>query len=257
MENVEFDNPLGRGHPLSPPIHPIGSALNGVRASLLRQDVAANSIADLQTLGYRACRTEQVESSAGGTRVASILPTFEPIGFLLSSEGAFDLAIEGEGFFVLDSGDGTLAFSRAGDFSTDVSGALVNPDGLPVLPPVTVPPGAVNVSIGQDGTVTATFEDGLSRTVGRLELARFANPEGLHSIGNNLFTATGVSGPPEIGLPGSGGRGEIRFETLEGSNVDLTEQITEQIEALRSLQANLAVIRRSDERTEAGVDLLG
>ncbi len=113
----------------------------------------------------------------------------------------------------------------------------------------------VSFSIGQSGEVMGVYSNGQTRLVAQLALARFANPAGLVSAGNNLYEPSANSGEPAVGTPGTNGRGEVSSGFLEMSNVDLALQFTNMIMAQRGFQANSRVITASDELLQDLVNL--
>ncbi len=158
-----------------------------------------------------------------------------------------DIAIAGEGFFRLQLPNGGVAYSRDGAFHVDASGRLVNSSGYPLVG-VQLPPGAQEINVSPDGSVSALDPaTGQRVQAGRLELARFVNPDGLVAVGSRLFLETEASGPPVVGGAGSAGLGTVMQGFLEGSNVDLSEQFTRMIAAQRAYQLNLRALQTLDE----------
>jgi flagellar basal-body rod protein FlgG len=169
-------------------------------------------------------------------------------GTLQETGNSLDLAIEGSGFFQLQRPDGTIAYTRAGNFSLTAERTIVSPDGLPLIPQITVPENATSVSIGNDGTITAVLSGQAEPSqLGQIELARFANPSGLESAGNNLLVETAASGTPQTGVAGLEGRGTIRSGSLEGSNVNVVEELVDMIETQRAYEVNSKMIKATDE----------
>jgi flagellar hook protein FlgE len=167
-------------------------------------------------------------------------------GNLQSTNKPTDVAIQGDGFFQVSDGTNTL-YTRDGNFATDSTGRLIHAaTGMAVVPAITVPAGATNFTIAQNGQVSWTV--GSTVTAGPiLQLANFANPAGLTRTGNNLFAASNNSGAATPGNPGVGGLGTVQVGFLEMSNVDLAAQFTNMIIAQRGFQANSRVITASDE----------
>ena len=104
-----------------------------------------------------------------------------------------------------------------------------------------------NYSVGKDGTITGTFTNGSSRSLGQLAIADVRNPAGLSKIGNNLYVESANSGVPQIGVAQNGSRGKISAGYLEASNVDLASEFANMIVAQRGFQANSRIITTSDE----------
>jgi flagellar basal-body rod protein FlgG len=119
---------------------------------------------------------------------------------------------------------------------------------MPLIPEIQVPEGAEKITIGTDGTISATLP-GQSETteLGRIQLARFINPAGLNAIGNNLLTETPASGAAQVGDASADGRGAIRQGSLEGSNVNVVEELVDMIETQRAYEVNSKMIKSTDE----------
>src|SRR5215212_9963390 len=167
-------------------------------------------------------------------------------GNLQSTGKPTDLAIQGDGFFQVSDGTNTF-YTRDENFTTDTNGKLIHAStGLALVPAVTVPAGATNVSVAPGGQVTWTV--GATDTTGPvITLATFSNPAGLTRMGNNLYQVSNNSGAATVGNPGTSGLGSIQSGFLEMSNVDLAAQFTNMIIAQRGFQASSRVITASDE----------
>jgi len=125
---------------------------------------------------------------------------------------------------------------------------MVTSDGLPLEPQIQVPEGATAITIGADGTVSATLAGQAEPSeLGRIELANFVNGAGLQSIGNNLLKETAASGAPIVGAGGEEGRGLMRQGALEGSNVNIVEELVDMIETQRAYEVNSKMIQATDE----------
>jgi len=111
------------------------------------------------------------------------------------------------------------------------------------------------ITVDTTGTITGSFSNGQSRKLAQIAIATFANPSGLMRVGNNLFQPSNNSGVPNTGLPGLSGRGIVKPETLEMSNVDLSEEFVDMIITQRGFQANSRVITTSDQILEELVNL--
>ncbi len=247
------------------------TAASGMAAQQLNLDNVANNLANASTSGFRRRRlqfqdlmyqnmvapgsaaTQQTMVAAGlqiglGTR-SSASEIIQTQGEFATTGNPFDLTIRGQGFFQVRLPSGEIAYTRAGTFHLDAQGSLVTAEGDPLEPAITIPQDAVDVNIGADGTVTVV-QPGQSQAqqVGNIQLAMFANPGGLNSVGRNLFLATGASGDPIIGTPGGAeGLGALEQGTLENSNVNVVEEFIEMILAQRSYEANSRVVRAADD----------
>jgi len=170
------------------------------------------------------------------------------VGDLRKTGNDLDLAIEGDGFFGVTLPDGTEGYTRAGAFKKDSTGRLVSSDGYPIFPEVVIPESASTVSISQDGTVQVLQSGSTTPTdVGTISLVRFSNPAGLSALGRNLFSETNTSGTPTTGTPGSDGYGAISQGFLEGSNVNIMEEMVNMIAGQRAYEVNSKAIKSADE----------
>ena len=167
-------------------------------------------------------------------------------GSFTTTSNALDLAIEGNGYFQVLMPDGRTGYTRAGDFSLSADGKLVTGTGMPVQPEIQIPDGAQSISIGADGTVSASVS-GTNTELGKIETARFVNAAGLENIGDNLLIETAASGTPQVGAPGVEGRGALRSGALEASNVNVVEELVDMIETQRAYEVNSKMISATDE----------
>jgi flagellar hook protein FlgE len=246
-------------------------------------DVIGNNIANVNTYGFKKGRTifkdlmSQTISGAsgpnagagrGGTNPKQVglgsqlaaIDTVHTQGSLQTTGRVLDLAISGDGFFVVgDASGNNRMYTRAGNFYLDSQGYIVNADGQYLLgvgnSRLQIPTDAKSLSIGADGKVTIVDASGTLSTIGTIQLAKFANNDGLEKAGNNLFRETTNSGAPTTGAPGANGTGTIVSGALEMSNVDLAEEFTEMIVAQRGFQANTRIITTSDEILQELVNL--
>ena len=237
------------------------TAATGMTAQQLNLDNVANNLANSSTAGFRARRLQfqdlmyqsLVVPGAAATQQTTIAtglqvglgarPTASEImqtqGEFQSTGNPLDLAIQGQGFFQVQLPDGQTGYTRAGQFHLDSQGNLVTSEGNPVQPSITIPADAQTITMGTDGTVTIT-QPGQSQAqqVGSIQLATFANPGGLNSIGQNLFLATTASGDAVVGTPGgSEGIGTLQQGVLEQSNVSVVDEFIQMILAQRSYQS--------------------
>jgi flagellar basal-body rod protein FlgG len=255
-------------------IRALHTAATGMDAQQQRIDVIANNLANVNTTGFKKSRVDfqdllyqQVRapgtSSAQGVsvptglqvgtgvRTAATHRTFTT-GDLMQTGNQLDIAIEGNGFFQVTMPDGTPAFTRAGNFELDAQGQIVTPDGYTLDPAIAVPPGATSVTIGADGTVSVTIDGETEATeVGQIQLANFANPGGLMSIGRNFVRPTTASGEAQIGPPGIDGVGSLSQGFLEMSNVKVVEEMIGLIASQRAYEISSKVIQASDEMLQA------
>jgi flagellar basal-body rod protein FlgG len=237
------------------------AAATGMLGQQTAMDAIANNLANVNTTGYKRGRTafqdllyrelspqeaaKQGAQVGVGVRVSAIQAQFEQ-GPLQETKNELDLAIEGEGFFEVSRPDGSKAYTRAGELTVDANGTLVTASGDALSPKITVPGGAKDIKIGADGLVTATVS-GASRQLGRIQLATFANPYGLQSIGSNEYAATSNSGTARVGNANAAGAGAIHQGALEGSNVNAVDEMVGMVTTQRAYEAVAKVVSASDE----------
>ncbi len=248
----------------------LNTAGTGMIAQQTNLDVLANNLANVNTTGFKGQRAEFQDliyqtyrasgSTLGGTfqtpqatqvglgvRFAASATSFDQ-GGMLNTGNATDMAINGEGFFKVALPDGTFAYTRDGAFNADANGLLVNKDGYPLEPAITVPPGSTSVTIALDGTITATVPgNDQPQTLGNLTLTTFTNPPGLTRIGQNLYRPGGASGEATDVTPGTQGAGIVAQRFLEGSNVQIVEEMVRMITAQRAYEINSKAITTADE----------
>lgn len=182
-----------------------------------------------------------------GSRAVATIRNFMQ-GSVAESGNALDVAISGGGFFQVERPDGSIGYSRDGNFSRDATGLLVNNSGLPLADQIEIPMDAQAIQISQDGIVTALMAgDNREMELGQIELARFVNPGGLNAMGDNLFGETDASGAPFFGTPGSEGFGVLRQGYLEQSNVDIVNEMVRLIEAQRAYETNSKMVQTAED----------
>ena len=254
------------------------TAATSMIAQQTQVDVTSHNIANVNTMGYKKNRAEfadlmyQVMSYAGTpTSTTTTHPTGIEVGLgvrpqaitKIHSQGYFketgnnlDMVIAGNGFFQVQMPDGTTAYTRNGAWKLDSDGNIVNDDGLQLVPNITIPADATQISIGIDGTISV-LQPGAAemQQVGQIEIVNFINPAGLHSSGDNLFLETGASGAPIIGIAGQDGLGQIKQGFVEMSNVQLVEEMTELITGQRAYEANSKAITTSDSMLQTTNEL--
>jgi flagellar basal-body rod protein FlgG len=169
-------------------------------------------------------------------------------GTLSPTGGDLDIAIRGEGFFKILMPDGTFAYSRDGSFTMDATGRIVTSEGNPVQPTITIPTGATGITISAQGQVTVTVPGSTTPSLlGQIGLTRFINKTGLQPTGDNLFTETPASGPPQDGLPSADGLGDLQQGNLEQANVDVVTEMSNLISAQRAYEMNSKVMSAADQ----------
>ena len=245
----------------------------GMFAQSLRVDNIANNLANANTNAYKRSTIEfqdlfyQTLRPAGVTDQQNTqLPTELQIGHgnrpvatvknfsegnLVSTENAMDVALDGVGFFQIQKPDGTIVYSRDGNFSVSSTGQIVNSSGLVLQPAISIPEDAQSINFGADGVVSVLINgDPTPQEVGQIEVAKFINPGGLKSIGGNLYESTSASGDPILGNPGTDGFGQVMQGFLEKSNVNVVNEMIELIVAQRAFEINSKAIRTAEQMME-------
>jgi len=144
--------------------------------------------------------------------------------------------------------DGEIAYTRNGEFQVNSDGDVVTAAGNPLEPNINIPDDATSVTIGTDGTVSAKIENQPDpQELGQIQTTDFVNPQGLEAIGGNLYRETAASGDPVDGEPGIGGLGTIEQGMLEGSNVEVVEEMVDMITTQRAYEMNSKVVSSSDQ----------
>jgi flagellar basal-body rod protein FlgG len=255
------------------------TSASGMIAQQRMIDVIANNLANVNTTGFKRSRvsfedvlyeTVQAPRIINYARAETVGPVQIGKGVRIAGvvrlhgQGAaemtgrpLDLAIEGEGFFQVQRPDGTLAYTRDGNFSISDTGALVTNGGYLVMPGVTIPQDATGVSVSPSGVVAVTAAGSTEPVeVGRLELARFLNPNGLLAIGENQYVETAASGTPIVGVAQEDGFGRLMQGALEASNVEIVQEMTDMIAAQRAYEINAKAIRAGEEMMQLIHDLI-
>ncbi|MEM7277191.1 MAG: flagellar hook-basal body complex protein [Pseudomonadota bacterium] len=229
------------------------TAQNGLYAANQRLQVNANNMSNLTTDGFKAQMALQGDVYHHGTR---FLGTADDMSIGAPEETGDDrnFYIQGEGFFEVAT-DGEPAYTRVGNFTVDRDGNLVTPTGHLLEPNIVVPEDSIGLTVTPDGVIASVSPEGEAQDLGQLQLARFLNPNGLLSIGNNLYVQGPDSGDAQLANPGDVGFGTIMSRYLEGSNVDPAAEITQQIVNQRSYQMNLRVFQTSDSLVGRAIDL--
>lgn len=254
-------------------------ASTGMAAQERNVEVISNNIANMRTTGYKRARAEFQDllyqsyrqsgatTSASGTLApvaievgsgvkTSATPRVMSQGVVAPTEKELDIAIRGEGYFIIEMPDGRTGYTRDGTFERSADGELVTADGFRVQPGIVIPGNANSVSISSDGTVEAFLDNDTRATqIGQMQLARFVNKAGLASAGNNLFIETAASGPAQLGTPNADGTGDLLQGYLESSNVNSVTEIADLIAAQRAYEMNARVISGADEMLQSTTQL--
>lgn len=255
------------------------TAASGMIAQQRMIDVIANNLANVNTTAFKQSRASfedvlyetlqgpRVVNFTGsetvgpvqigkGVRLAAVL-RFDGQGPLEITDRPLDVAIDGDGYFQIERPDGQIAYTRDGSFTLSESGALVTTSGYLLLPGILVPQDATGVSISSNGVVSVSTPGSSSQVeIGRFEMARFLNPAGLLAVGENQMVETEASGAPLLGVAQENGFGRIIQGSLESSNVELVQEMTDMISAQRAYEINAKVIRVIEDMARATQDLI-
>ncbi|UXH76881.1 flagellar basal-body rod protein FlgG [Roseateles amylovorans] len=241
----------------------------GVQAQDAKLQAIANNLANVNTVGFKRDRVMfedlfyQVERQPGaqaedgtsaptgvqmgnGTRLVGTQKVFTN-GNLQATGQSLDVAIVGNGFLQIEGPNGRPAYTRAGQLQINAEGRLVTVQGQRVQPEITIPANATAVTIGENGLISATVAGTATPSeLGQLRLSQFLNPAGLQALGDSIFQETGASGAPTEGVPGENGLGKLKQGSLEGSNVQVVEEMVDMIAAQRTYEMNTKVLSAAD-----------
>jgi len=246
------------------------AAKTGLDAQQTRMAVVSNNLANVNTTGFKkgravfedllyqnvtqvgAATSQNTQAASGlqlgtGVRVVATEKTYTQ-GNMNPTGNALDLAINGRGFFQVLLPDGTLGYTRAGDFQLNNQGQLVTSSGYVVQPGINIPQGAQSVTISADGVVSVLLAgQSAPQQVGTLQLADFVNPAGLQPRGENLLVESAASGAAQSGNPGQTGLGTLQQGAVESSNVNVVEEMVNMIETQRAYEMNTKAIQTTDQ----------
>jgi flagellar basal-body rod protein FlgG len=249
------------------------AAKTGLDAQQTRMTVTSNNLANVATSGYKKSRgvfedllyqnvrqvggatSQDTQAPSGlslgtGVRVVATEKIYTQ-GGLSQTGNAFDLAIEGRGFFQILLPDGTIGYTRDGNFQVSSQGQMVTSSGYILQPGITIPQGAQSVTISGDGIVSVLPQGASTPTqVGTIQLTDFINPAGLQPRGQNLLVESAASGAAQTGTPGLSGLGTLIQGATEASNVNVVEELVAMIETQRAYEMNSKAIATSDKMLE-------
>lgn len=242
----------------------------GLDAQQTRMSVISNNLANVNTNGFKrgravfedllyqnlaqagAATSQDTENPIGlnvgtGVRIVGTEKNFQQ-GASVQTGNPMDILVEGRGFFQVLMPDGDLAYSRDGSFKIDSEGRLVTASGYEVQPSITIPDGVESVTVSSDGIIEAKLPGQTDPVqLGSLQIADFINPAGLQARGQNLYMETAASGTPQIGTPGVDGLGNLVQGSLEGSNVNVVEELVSMIGTQRAYEMNSKAISVGDQ----------
>ncbi|HRH89378.1 MAG TPA: flagellar basal-body rod protein FlgG [Rubrivivax sp.] len=245
-------------------------AKTGMEGQQFKLDTIANNLANVATNGYKrggvvfedlmydslrqvgAASSDQTQLPTGlqvglGARVSAATRNFSQ-GSLQQTGNNLDIAIKGQGFFQIQLPDGSTGYTRDGAFQLDGNGQVVTANGHVLLPGITIPANAQSVTLAADGTVNVMLPtQAAPQSVGQLQLVTFINPGGLEPRGQNLYAETAASGSPSAGAPGTDDRGGLMQGYVEGSNVNVVEELVAMIATQRAYELNSKAIQTTDQ----------
>jgi flagellar basal-body rod protein FlgG len=253
---------------------------SGMKSQQINIDVISNNLANVNTDGFKRGRADfedmlyQTLRPVGASAAVTEVPTgiYLGLGSKPSStskvfsqgpgritEKSTDISIEGAGFFQIEMPDGRTAYTRNGSFNIDSNGAMVTNGGNPLSPAITFPTTVDRntIFVAPDGTVSYRVDGATDapQEAGQIQLVRFINPPGLEAIGGNLFLETGTSGTPTVGTPSENGFGSTASGMLEGSNVQIVDELVGMIWGQRAYEINSKGIQVADEMLETAVNV--
>jgi flagellar basal-body rod protein FlgG len=256
------------------------TAATGMMAQQLRTEVISNNLANVNTTGFKRSRahfedllyqTVQNPSVIGspdnntqpaiqvgrGTHLSSV-QRLHAQGAVEQTSSPLDLAIDGDGFFQVQLASGQVGYTRDGSFSISDTGTLVTSGGNVVVPGIKFPIDGSNISISPTGVVSVQIGSDTSKVqeVGRIEMARFMNPAGLSAAGQNIYTETPASGAAITGFPQDEGMGRILQGHLEGSNVEIVQEMVDMITSMRAFEINSKAIKNAEEMMQVANNMV-
>ena len=252
-------------------IRALYSAASGMTAQQMNVDNIAHNLANANTAGFKQRRAQfqdlmyqTIVQPGAAAGQQSVVPTGLQLGLgtrassneIVFTQGNFsqtsnplDVVIQGNGFFQVLQPSGTLAYTRSGQFHQNKDGGLVDSSGNLLQPNITLPNNAQSVTIATDGTVSYTLPNQTAaQTAGQIQLATFANPSGLNSLGQDLYQPTNASGDAVTGNPGGQeGLGTLLQGYTEQSNVSVVDEFVNLIISQRAYEANSKVVKAADD----------
>lgn len=247
------------------------TSATGMMAQQIRTEVIANNLANVNTTGFKGSRAhfqdllyQTVQGAAvvgtpdsnttpaiqvgRGTKLAAV-QRLHSQGPVEQTSRPLDLAIEGEGFFQIQLPNGQVAYTRDGSFGISDTGTLVTSEGYSVVPGIKIPTDASDIAISSNGMVSVQQGNDTTQKqeIGRIEIARFMNPAGLQAMGQNLYSETPASGQATVGFPSDEGMGQLLQRYLEGSNVEIVQEMVDMITSMRAYEINSKAIKNAEE----------
>lgn len=245
-------------------------AKTGLDAQQTRMSMVSNNLANVNTMGFKrdravfedllyqnisqtgAATSEDTQDPSGlnvgtGVRIVATEKNFLQ-GTIVETGNPLDVLVEGRGFFQILLPDGSQAYTRNGSFKIDSDGRVVTANGYEIQPALSIPDGVESVTVAADGTVQAKLPGQTDlATLGSIQIADFINPAGLQPRGQNLYLESAASGTPQLGTPGLDGLGSLVQGSLEGSNVNVVEELVNMIQTQRAYEMNSKAIATGDQ----------
>ncbi|WP_158755846.1 flagellar hook-basal body complex protein [Dyella sp. S184] len=244
-------------------IDALAIATAGMKSQELQINTLSNNLANMQTPGYKSQRVafgdiavitpSQVEAglspehTGAGSEILSTTSMFSQ-GTMSQTGNTWDMGIQGSGFFEVVDVSGNHLYTRNGQLHVDSDGYLADVAGNRLAQNIQISPDASNITVNANGQIYANIGGSTTQTLlGTFELSTFPSPEGLQAVGNNDYVATQASGDPSAAKPNADGIGSIMQGMLEGSNVDLDNEMSTLMIAQRAYQLNARVLQASDQ----------
>jgi flagellar basal-body rod protein FlgG len=258
-------------------IRALSTAASGLDAQQTKISNIANDLANVNTDGYKRGVTEfhdlmyqtvkhpgeqlgaQSRSPVGiqlgtGVRVGASHKIFEP-GPPKITNHPFDLMIQGDGFFPVQTPRGDLVYARSGAFRLDAEGTMQLANGSRLVPQINVPAAAQSIQVNRQGLVSATMSTGEDVVLGQIQLANVQNPQGLISLGDGLYQVSPASGAAFQAPPGENGLGSLMQGALEGSNVNIAASMVDMISSQRAYELGTKAMGVADQMLQATVNI--
>ncbi|HEY8880040.1 MAG TPA: flagellar hook-basal body complex protein [Roseateles sp.] len=236
-------------------------AATGMKAQTAQIDSIANNVANTSTPGFKraslrfgdliatgptAPASGDALASPAGVKIAALQRSFT-VGELKRTDDTMAMAIQGDGFLEVQLPDGSAAFARSARLEISADRLLATADGLALRQHIHVPNDIRRIVVGEDGQVQGVDDAGRTTTLGRIDVALFASPSGLTSVGDGLWQATARSGEAVLSPAGEAGAGRLKQGYQEASNVQLVEEMVQLMVAQRAYEMNVKVMQAADE----------
>ena len=248
---------------------------SGMNASLKQLDVLSHNIANAKTTGFKRSQAtfediyaDKVSFGAPGKighgSLNNVVRTMRSQGALEETGQVLDLAIEGEGMFIVGKAGDNLEtnafFTRDGSFQLDEAGYISSLEGLRLksltmgdieVPKTITEDGDIlflsSLSIDETGSVNAKYGEDISRVLAQIGMAQFPDISQLQENGRNLFRSTNASGAAEVTAPFTGTNGRIMSGTLEMSNINMSSELTTMIQAQQAFSGSSRLLQSETE----------